>query len=334
MAMPQPRMPPADNAIHQLSGLQPVGSQSFPLGQAMIRKRGKRAKTHPVVLTERDKNILTLTGLCRYVSTQQMAQEFFPSQDRCRRRLRQLFDAGYLNITLSASTQPNLISLTRLGLNFLQEETPELVSRIRMPGPIRLTGITHHLLCVDVRLWLAGQGKTFDTHLLRWSNSQGDLTKELELKRYHLLPDGLAEIQVQGEIKYIAVEADCGTESLGVLANKLGKYKEAFQDSTLSEVWFVVNSGKDRQQSILRLIHKMGLENHTRIMTQAFIQQRPLNPVPSRVGKHWARKSPNMLERKPVKPMSNQVVAQLYPDDDRRAVGPPVRWGQIREEKQ
>ena len=52
-------------------------------------RRARKRGTGPVVLTDRDIELLCLVGLCRYVSTNQLAREFFPSLDRARRRMRE-----------------------------------------------------------------------------------------------------------------------------------------------------------------------------------------------------------------------------------------------------
>ena len=77
------------------------------------RRRGEQQKNlRPIVLTQRDIRIMMLIGLCRYCSTDHIKVEFFPDATicRCRRRLRQLYDAGYLQVTLTSSTKPNLYS--------------------------------------------------------------------------------------------------------------------------------------------------------------------------------------------------------------------------------
>src|SRR5690349_4337175 len=116
------------------------------------RRRGVRARARVVELTERDVECLTLIGLSGYVSLEQLEREFFPSRDRCCRRLRQLFDGRLVQITLAGSTRPNLVSLTHRGLSVVVNHAPDLEGRARLAGAIRLIGVPHHLAVVDARL--------------------------------------------------------------------------------------------------------------------------------------------------------------------------------------
>jgi hypothetical protein len=107
------------------------------------------------VLVSRDYDLLAFTGLCRYVSTDQIARAFFPSEDRARRRLRVLLDAGLIVVLVADSTRPNLVSLTRRGIAVVAERSPKVAERLRTSGAVRLSAIDHHLAIVDARLFAA-----------------------------------------------------------------------------------------------------------------------------------------------------------------------------------
>jgi len=256
--------------------------------------RGKRTKGNPVALTQRDFDLLVLIGLCRYVSTPQLAREFFTSIDRCRHRLRQLFNAGLVNFTLVSSTSPNLVSLTRAGLNTAIERQPELEPYLRMSGPIRSSGIVHHLLNNDIRLYVSTLAKTGGMAMLHWSNSGGE---RWGLNEFHLEPDGLCELLVAGETFQLAIEADTGTESLTTLGGKLEKYGKAFEADLLHELWFVVASGEQRKRNVAELISDCGQAERTRLIDHACICARPvLQPPPRAAQEAWLRKKPNTTQ--------------------------------------
>lgn len=238
-------------------------------------RRRIRATTRPVVaLTARDEELLLLIGLCRYLSLTQVAREFFPSEDRARRRIRQLFDAGLIAITLTSSTAPNLVSLTRLGLLAVIERVPQaLGDRLHLPGPIRLAGVRHRLAVVDARIFAAHWGIACGTPLTRWSNAGGELIRQCRLDRLHLSPDGIAEY---GGGRCIGVEIDCSTEALGVLKMKLRKYHEAAAGQMLTGLWLVVIGRKERRAHVQTLVEEAGLSNWALVLTHEQLLARPI----------------------------------------------------------
>ena len=247
--------------------------------------RGRRNKNHrPVVLTDRDIYIMILVGMCRYCSTDQIAREFFPTKDRCRRRLRQLYDADYIAVTLTSSTEPNLLSLSKYGINELRERKPELADRVRLAGSIRLIGVPHHLAVIDSRLYIKALGEKHDTPLLAWSNAGGSLGQEIGLDTW-LVPDGLAELEVDYDIKRIAVEVDCGTESTKVLRNKLERYYNLDAlGIVVNELWFVMATGKQRQNTVTRLVREAGVDSWTKVMSHERLIKRPVQKPSKYVG--------------------------------------------------
>src|SRR3989338_7001549 len=188
--------------------------------------RGRRARrARPVVLTERDHQLLLVLGLVGYASTEQLCREFFPSLDRCRRRLRALFDARYIAITIAASTASNLISLTRLGQAALEVTLPEAAEGTRLAGAIRLAGVPHHLGVVDTRLYLAALCRAHGHELIAWSGPGSRRVEALGLEGVR--PDGLAEISGGGRLVRQALEYDRGHEPGKGLVAKLARYAEA-----------------------------------------------------------------------------------------------------------
>ncbi len=246
----------------------------------MRSTRGQRSKPCPIILTQRDLNILSLTGLVKHLSTVQIAREFFPSVDRARRRIRKLYDNQLLNITLAGSTRSNLVSLSTSGLNLLKTKRPEVAERIRLPKAIRLSSIEHRLACTDTRLYVAAWCRQNNLKLLRWANAGGDVERELGLDEYHLEPDGCFEVETRKGIIHTACEIDCGSEGRRVLLRKLDKYVNAFEDRTLKELWIILTTpGKQRQNTFTQLAKEKNLTRHIRLMTLDTINQRPVKPV-------------------------------------------------------
>lgn len=240
--------------------------------RAPYRRRATRRRRMAIDLTPRDVELLTLVGLTGYCSTAQLAREFFPTEDRCRRRIRALFDAGLVSVTLASSTKPNLLSLSRPGLALLRSHRPELDGRVHLAGAVRLAGVDHHLAVVDARLYAASlPGAT----LLEWSNAGGEVRKRLGLSELHLVPDGIAQF----EHVVVAVEVDCASQARSVIASKLARYDEAFRLRLLDGAWFVVVDAAERQAGIATMVVERGLADRVRVVDHAQLLHRPVVDV-------------------------------------------------------
>lgn len=232
------------------------------------------------MLTERDYKILSLVGLCRYVSTEQIAREFFPGPDRARRRLRRLFDAKIISITLVGSTRCNLVSLARAGLAALEGHLPDMAGRARLAGPIRQAGIEHHLAIVDARLYVAATGRAHRTQLVSWSSGSDSAAHALGLPGFKLRPDGVAELDAGGGAFRIAVEVDCATEGAPIIASKLERYEHVFTAGIVHELWMVALGGDRRLAHMDRLIRRHRHHGRTRLLTPEHLKARPALPPP------------------------------------------------------
>lgn len=284
------------------------------------RQRGVRGKAHPLNLTERDRDLLVLVGSCRYLSTTQVAGELFPSADRCRRRLRQLYDAGLLRVTLAGSTVPNLLSLTSAGVGVVRERDPELAATLNLPGAIALSGVRHHLGIVDVRLYLTALAAMRGHRLRRWTGGGGAFARELDLPHFGLTPDGLAELEVGGRSWRLAVEVDCGTETRRVLATKLAHYVAVFEaELDVGELWVLVDAGAARERLLHELVLAAGLGERTRLMPLQHCQARPVRPPLGRAaGVGLNRPNPEQAEMRDH--LANRGVGKHEADVAGRAV--------------
>jgi hypothetical protein len=191
-------------------------------------KRSRTARTRRGLppIGERDLDILTLVGLCRFVTTPQIARDLFSSEDRARRRLRQLFDAKLVAVTLTSSTQPNLISLTREGHELLKAHRPELAARIRRTGLIRLGELEQHLLLVDARLYAAAWGEAHRVPLVRWTNNPAAFPGA----------NALAEFDAGGQVAAVAIRCDRPHER----GETLEKLRTQLEAGVLRAVWILM----------------------------------------------------------------------------------------------
>lgn len=282
-----------------------------------VRKRSPR----PVVPTTRDLDLLTLVGLCRYASVEQLERELFPSADRARRRVRQLFDAGLISVTVTSSTAPALVSLTRQGLALLAAERPAIAERARPAGPIRLAGVRHHLAVVDARIATVLWAEAADDPVTEWANAGDTLGDELGFAGVGLAPDGLAVVE-SGAI--LAVEVDLGTEGKRVLGRKLARYTEARTAEVGFELWLVYAGGTRRKTTLAELVRDASLGDATRLIPHEATTVRPLAPVPGVVGRGGGRADAVGLKTAAPSARDHErrrEVASACPTDDGWAAG-------------
>jgi hypothetical protein len=225
---------------------------------------------------------MLLIGLCRYLCVLQVSRDLFGAVPRCRRRLRALYDLGYLHVALAGgASASNLYCLTRKGLRLLLQRREEVAAAIRLSGTLRLAGAPHHLAIADCRLYAAAWGTLRWMPLLRWSNAGGQLGTELGL--VGLEPDGLAEFQTPDGPIVVAVEYDRGTEAVStVLKRKLEKYFSLSLTGKMDALWLVVSGGPRRLASIMAIVNEVGLTDWTRLIPHEHVTARPVRDLPPR----------------------------------------------------
>ena len=238
------------------------------------KPRTTRSGKPRLELTERDSQILLLIGTVGFLSSEQIAEEFFPSLDRCRRRLRQLFDAGMLFFFLHRADNPNLVRLTPEGLKRLFEYFPEYEGQIHLSGIIREHEIEKRLLLVDVRLFAVRHGETRGAPLTRLVSGTTVLAEELGLKEKKLSPAAIIEFSPPGESAFVAVEL---VEARGRLsttwAKRLGRYYELAIAETLDGLWLVTASAK-RAAELRSLVLNAALDDFARVLTKDELKRR------------------------------------------------------------
>lgn len=285
------------------------------------RVRGKRANGgRRVVLVERDLDVLALVALYRYLSTEQVARDLFPSEDRCRRRLRQLYDAGYVNLHIMASNEPAIVTLTASGLNGLGQDRPDVAENVHLPGPLRLAGLPHHLAVVDARQYVRALARADGGVVVRCERGQRGLARDLGLDEARLVPDAVERLVFGRDIVTISVELDRGTEGSRVLGQKLVRYKPVL-DSGKLELWIVLSGGEGRRRNVESLVRDAGLAEHTRVMDVEHVRARPVRKPGPRVAagageeKDATSVSYSRLPAQPI-PTSVQQVGGGDPDAD------------------
>lgn len=245
------------------------------------RRRGRRRpNARPVVLNDRDWQMLLFIGRMRYASRKQLARAFFSKDDTCYRRLRKLYDNKLLTITCVSSTHCFLYSLTSQSLTLLKDRFEHAATVRLLSGGIRLAGVRHHLTIVDAYLYVKILAEQSTGSLSHWYPA-GSFERLAPLK---LEPDGVAGWLVNpNKTLWLAIEADCGTETHTVIEHKLLRYREAIDSRLVKELWFVVDAGEGRARNIAEAARHAGLGNCVRVMSREHVIGRPVEKPPARV---------------------------------------------------
>ncbi len=234
---------------------------------------------------ERDYDLLELSGLSSYLTADHLARSgLFPNPDRARRRARALFDAELLNVTLVGSARASLYSLSRKGLALLARERPGVAASLHLPGPVRLSAVPHRLAIVDARLFCSALGQLRGSPLARYASGGGEWARSLGLPDLGVAPDALAEFTTPDGPVVIAIEVDCGTESLPVIKAKMTRVAPAATDGRLDALWYVADAGPARAAGIERVVADAGLDLWARVLPLAFVNERPVRDLPERAG--------------------------------------------------
>lgn len=168
-------------------------------------------------LTARDELVLRVVARFRLARTSDILTIAFPRTraDTAARRLRRLYDAGYLDVLSRDLSAENAYGLGPKGRAWAQNRSFEALKR-----PSGSLG--HHL--ATVRVW---------ANLMRFTHEYGirlDLFKpDWEIRRMasdvSLVPDALVQVTKGDKILRLALEVDLGTESIRVLRQKIATYE-------------------------------------------------------------------------------------------------------------
>ena len=234
----------------------------------------------PVVLTERDLEVLRLVGAVGYIATEQIARELFPNLDRARRRLRQLFDGRYIRVAVTDTRTQNLVSLTPAGRDALEVTHGGPVDGLVLCGAISLSSVWHHLAIVDVRLAMAAMKSAGIGELLEWNGGRSQRSINAGFAAAKIAPDGIADIQLGATTGVVAVEVDCATEGTRFLKSKLDHYARTLPTLAKTELWVLALGEPRRLDHVRRLCDESGIARKTRLFSHADVLRRPFRLVP------------------------------------------------------
>jgi len=199
-------------------------------------RRVTRSKLKPIILTDRDRDILGQVAKYRVLSTDQLQALCFPSVHRARKRLRALWLHGYLKrherpVRMGLGSSQALYSSTPKGQALVPQDSgqePFLASKL--PLSEHSQAITQFRVIFETAL------KRFPgLKVALWRQDRGlGMTAEIDTnkggKKVVVLPDALFAFRVDGRDYCYCLEIDRGSTDLGRIQTKLLAYLQIWQD--------------------------------------------------------------------------------------------------------
>ena len=244
------------------------------------RNRTQRTKKTRLVLTERDREIVRALFRFRFLTSRQLADMFFTSKSKADRRLRELFDHGFLDRIDRPTTggRAELIyAIWKEGAKLLSAE--QEMQKADLPwkpskNKVRPERLQHELDIVSVHLavdssviatpgvsWLFWQDRQEIVSRKSWELLNTGSSKTGRLK---LIPDAFFGLQMPKGRTVFFLELDRGTEAPRVFRDKLLVYQLAFERGLVQKATglrafrvLTVTPEERRLQALLKLATAM-----------------------------------------------------------------------------
>lgn len=183
----------------------------------------RREETVPARIRDRDLWILEALGKMRFLTTAQLARLFFGGSRWCaNKRLRRLYDAGFVAVWVRSLAEENLYSLSRKGREILRSEAADQPRRAYCPTGLDKQ-LTHLLAINDVRVGMIAALSDDVGQLIEW-HSDWDLRQHAGAL---IVPDSIFTLQWTGATtatRTYSLEIDHHTKSAARFLNKIVGY--------------------------------------------------------------------------------------------------------------
>jgi hypothetical protein len=193
----------------------------------------KRLRPEPacrgVIGSERDLHVLSEIGWAGVLTTGQVERLAFPSRRRAQRRLRAYLDGGLVRAQLQAEAmhRDNVWTLTRTGIEFLQERATNAGSLRPFHLNVRSQKLGHALLVRDIAVsFLVAERRGLLA--VRDLRLDSELANGPAFRQLGLIPDGLAAVEFNGESLLVVWEVASDAQPLAQVRTKLLAYDRAF----------------------------------------------------------------------------------------------------------
>src|SRR3989442_15282033 len=170
-------------------------------------------------LTDRDVRMLAKCAICRWLTTAQLKQLYFPDAtlNAVQKRLRKLSDAGYLRSHREHPTSEAVHAMGPKGKPLVEEKGIEITLTSDVPKQL------DHMLGVnEVRIALETTGARVAWFFAYWQ--LGDLRWT-----YPVIPDAIFALRDEAGRRTFLVEYDRSTETLEKLLQKLRWYDKGLE---------------------------------------------------------------------------------------------------------
>lgn len=236
-----------------------------------MRKRDSN-KTSPVRITERDRELLKKLAEYRLLSTEQIRYLLYPSMNRARKRVLQLFRHGLVArfarpIRLGEGSSQYLYRPSRNCIALL---TGASARNVRPPRAVTELQGDHALRINDFRISLELASRQCDDIALTFWKPDRDvklvvpITIGHRLIRVPVIPDGFFGLRLQGKEFFYMIEVDRGTAPLTRIRTKLEAYLNLWQSRSLLAglkiptfrlLW--ITSGQQRPQNLVKIVQTL-----------------------------------------------------------------------------
>lgn len=189
----------------------------------MRQSRGRRNRDIRVKLTERDALLLEAVNRFRLARTRDLLAVAFAAVHPMTAsvRIRRLFDTGYLDVRCGDRTEENIYSLGPLGRRWAEGYGVQV-------GRVPRGGAAHHLAIVRAWSSLAEVVQRHPGASVELTRPDWELREEFGEAGLPVVPDLFTVLAVGSatgpRTAALAIEVDLGTETLGVLDQKLVAY--------------------------------------------------------------------------------------------------------------
>lgn len=191
--------------------------------------RTKRETHRGARIRHRDIDVLTALVRMRLLSTSQLTRLFFGARGTCQKRMRRLFDAGFVRAMVTELASENRYSVTRLGYAVLETASEDRsIPPFRPPPRVDRRGLRHLDLLNDVRIATALGASGYGVRLVQFAP---DWDLRSSAPNSPIVPDAAVSLSSGSRSWHLALEVDTGTESAAVFGRKLSQYRSAAEES-------------------------------------------------------------------------------------------------------
>lgn len=229
------------------------------------QKRAERNREKKIFLMSRDFNILWALARMGSLRTQDLGRLFFGSGSGANKRLRVLFDAGLIEVSVASLAQENVYTLAPKGKEALQGRFPQEVFRFAPTGKLNREHL-HALNAFRISLVLAVRKAGLQLSFFR---PEWELKRESNPNLIGLVPDALFEIEDKSGRRFTyALEVDLGTEDPAYFGKTKIRRYAAFLASGLPFYGekkarvLIVAKGARRLEALSWMIRKEGASRH------------------------------------------------------------------------